>query len=919
MKKITQNLRWLVTLLTMIVSVGAWAQQVTYDFTGSDWSVSNGVLTNGTVSFTGEGKGSKANFKMNNGYFMLGQNGAYINFPTYDFAVERIEVVGRDGASASVKQNIYVGDDAVSTETSGATGTNTYEIASAYQATGTQYTLKVTSAHNTQITAIKIYKKVNSNAELVSIAVSDYPANFYVGDIFSHEGAKVTATFSDNSTQEVTSQAEFTTPDMTSAGTKAVTVSYTRGDVTKTTSYDIVVSAVALESIAISGNYPKTFEQGNAFSHEGAIVTATYNNGSTQNVTADATFTTPDMSTLGTKTVSVSYTENNVTKETSYDITIEEPFTPEDGVFDFSGTYAYGSGVSTTSDGQYYEEDAHTWTAGNVTLVTEGKYRWWYNDNGNSLRLYDPSTLSLSVLEGNVITKVEIVGDNTNCLSTENGTYSNGVWTGASRTVVLSKSGDKKPYISSITVTYSNSGETPTPTPSITIDPATVNATAEGADGTLAISYENLNISSTADFGIQYYDANNEVIEEPDWIVTEVESEEAGVSYMISYVIEANQGEARTAYCKVYAMGDEDFIYSNLITINQAAYVAPPTPVTDVVYKKVTSTDDITDGQYLIVYEEGSVAFNGGLATLDAAGNTIEVVLNDGTIKCSEETEAAEFTINVSEGSLKSASGKYIGVSSNSNGLSTSEESNVYTNTFAIDNYGNAKISAVFEGSTMTLRFNTGSNQDRFRYYKNSGQQPIQLYKKVVEEETTPSVTIGDSKWATYVAEDNVTFPSGVSAYTVETINTDHVTLGVVSAVKEGTPILVYSETPGTYTLEVVEEGVCDETFNNKLKVSDGTVPGGANIYALANKDNVVGFYPVASNVTIPDGKAYLDTSSAKHHVKGFLALGGVADAINNIAVENANGTIFNIAGQKVQNITKGGLYIVNGKKVVVK
>jgi len=913
MKKITQNLRWLVTLLAMIVSVGAWAQQVTYDFTGSDWSVSNGVLTNGTVSFTGEGKGSKANFKMNNGYFMLGQNGAYINFPTYDFAVERIEVVGRDGASASVKQNIYVGDDAVSTETSGATGTNTYEIASAYQATGTQYTLKVTSAHNTQITAIKIYKKVNSNAELVSIAVSDYPANFYVGDIFSHEGAKVTATFSDNSTQEVTSQAEFTTPDMTSAGTKAVTVSYTRGDVTKTTSYDIVVSAVALESIAISGNYPKTFEQGNAFSHEGAIVTATYNNGSTQNVTADATFTTPDMSTLGTKTVSVSYTENNVTKETSYDITIEEPFTPEDGVFDFSGTYAYGSGVSTTSDGQYYEEDAHTWTAGNVTLVTEGKYRWWYNDNGNSLRLYDPSTLSLSVLEGNVITKVEIVGDNTNCLSTENGTYSNGVWTGASRTVVLSKSGDKKPYISSITVTYSNSGETPTPTPSITVDPATVNATAEEADGTLALSYNNLSITDRKDFGIQFYDANNvELTEEPDWVEVLVAEEEGGESYVVSYYMLANEGDARTAYCKVFAMGDEDFVYSNLITINQAAYVAPPTPVTDVVYKKVTSTDDITDGQYLIVYEEGSVAFNGGLATLDAAGNTIEVVLNDGTIKGSEETEAAEFTINVTEGSLMSASGKYIGVSSWGNGIKPSDTSD-YKNSFAIEE-GNAIISIEFSSGNMILNYNSDSNQKRFRYYKNGSQQPIQLYKKVVEEE---NITIGSAGYATYVTKKAIKINPHINAYAVLAINETKtsVALDKLTEVPASTPIIVEGA-EGEYPCTVIENAESPAT--NLLKVSTGVTGDGATFYALANKDQGVGFYPVGNGIEVPAGKAYLEIPPTMS-VKGFLALGDVADAINNIAVENANGTIFNIAGQKVQNITKGGLYIVNGKKVLVK
>ena len=150
-----QNLRLFMLTLLCAVFSSAWAQEVTYDFTGSDWSVSNGTLTNGTVSFTGEGK---ANFKMNSGYFMMGKKDAYINFPTFDFAVGQIEVVGRNGASGSTKMNVFVGDVAVSTETTGCTGTNTYAIATNYQAAETQYTLKVTSDHNAQITAIKIYK-----------------------------------------------------------------------------------------------------------------------------------------------------------------------------------------------------------------------------------------------------------------------------------------------------------------------------------------------------------------------------------------------------------------------------------------------------------------------------------------------------------------------------------------------------------------------------------------------------------------------------------------------------------------------------------------------------------------------------------------------------------------------------------------
>ncbi len=143
-------------LCALIVgSSSAWAEaDVTYDFTGSDWSVSNGTLTNGTVSFTGEGE---ANFKMNGGYFMMGKSGAYINFPKYNSPVEKIVVTGRSGASTGVIQNIFVGETAVSTATTGATGSNTYNIASGYQTAGTAYTLKVTSNHNTQITKIEIF------------------------------------------------------------------------------------------------------------------------------------------------------------------------------------------------------------------------------------------------------------------------------------------------------------------------------------------------------------------------------------------------------------------------------------------------------------------------------------------------------------------------------------------------------------------------------------------------------------------------------------------------------------------------------------------------------------------------------------------------------------------------------------------
>lgn len=156
-------------------------------------------------------------------------------------------------------------------------------------------------------------------------------------------------------------------------------------------------------------------------------------------------------------------------------------------------------------------------------------------------------------------------------------------------------------------------------------------------------------------------------------------------------------------------------------------------PITGDKYVKVTSTEDLEDGQYLIVYEDGNVAFDGGLETLDAVGNTISVNIVKNEIAANETTNAAAFTIDVTNGTIKSASGLYIGVSTNTNGLKQSEEAETFTNSFSIDSEGNAVISAVFDQSTMALRYNKTSGQTRFRYFKNAGQEAIQLYKKVIE------------------------------------------------------------------------------------------------------------------------------------------------------------------------------------------
>ncbi len=161
-------------------------------------------------------------------------------------------------------------------------------------------------------------------------------------------------------------------------------------------------------------------------------------------------------------------------------------------------------------------------------------------------------------------------------------------------------------------------------------------------------------------------------------------------------------------------------------------------------YVKVASAPSDWSGEYLIVYEAGSKAFNGALTTLDATNNTISVTISSNSIASTTTTDAAKFTIAKSGNNytITSASGYYIGQTSNNNGMVTSQ-SQAYTNTIS---YNNTTNSADIVGSgSAYLRYNATSGQERFRYFKSSTytqQQPIQLYKKNSSTASAPTHTI---------------------------------------------------------------------------------------------------------------------------------------------------------------------------------
>lgn len=176
-------------------------------------------------------------------------------------------------------------------------------------------------------------------------------------------------------------------------------------------------------------------------------------------------------------------------------------------------------------------------------------------------------------------------------------------------------------------------------------------------------------------------------------------------------------------------------------------------------------------------------------------------------------------------------------------------------------------------------------------------------------------VEVGDAGYSTFSASKAVKI-RGVIAYAAK-YSGGNIVLTPVTEVPAGAGVIIEAA-EGTYKVPVIESAAALGSIN-ELLVSDGSISSdGTHHFALGKKGSVVGFVKVKSGVKIPAGKAYLyiATPPAARDFIGFdEEVTGVETVKQNAKADNQ---YFNLAGQRVAQPTKG-LYIVNGKKVVIK
>lgn len=349
------------------------------------------------------------------------------------------------------------------------------------------------------------------------------------------------------------------------------------------------------------------------------------------------------------------------------------------------------SGIVTTISGGYVKKVVVTWnsnTAADRTLNVYGKNSAY----SAATDLYNSNTQG--TLLGTII----------------NGTSTELEVTGNYQYIGL-RSASGAMYLDEIQITWSPEASDAPVVPELEVNPATVEVVAAGGNAefgyTVTNPTEGVSVSAST---------------EANWI--------SGFDYStankVTFTVEENTStEAREAVITLSYTG----AVSKIVTVKQDAAESsePETPgVEGTYYVKVTSAPTDWSGTYLIVYESGNVAFNGELTTLDAASNTVNVTISDDKIKADDATKAASFTINAS-GHIQSASGYYIGQTSDVNGLKSSKTT-TYENTLSLNSDGTVNIVS----GNAYLRYNASSGQYRFRYFKSStytNQKAIALYK----------------------------------------------------------------------------------------------------------------------------------------------------------------------------------------------
>ena len=404
------------------------------------------------------------------------------------------------------------------------------------------------------------------------------------------------------------------------------------------------------------------------------------------------------------------------------------------------------------------------------------------------------------------------------------------------------------------------------------------------------------------------------------------------------------------------------------LTVFGAPEITPVPGSATMKYKKVTSEDDIVDGGvYILVCEDENGAL-GEIVNGDK-GTAVSVSLTDNMYEGETNGSGLPYEIMLeaqADGTYalysKQDEGGYIcsgGSSSKYLYFKTQKDNNAYWNLSLTQGYNNVKIVSTTTKTSATsstykeIRYNPNNGSPLIRPYSSSNGKTVQLYKKTFDL----SVNANTAGYATAYTAFPYVMPASADGYIVtetaegETIKAKN-KYPAGAEVPANAPLLIKNSEAGV-TLNPVVLGKTVEAYpyaeenllhGTRLE-SDGVttdVDGTNNYYyyklsyKLDAEKN-----PVPDSYGFYRGKADGSAFAMKNTLTAYLALPKSSGLVNNlrISIDNEDGpatsiqanrlpadnmpqSVYTLSGVRVNaagNRLPKGIYIVNGKKVVIK
>ncbi len=527
-----------------------------------------------------------------------------------------------------------------------------------------------------------------------------------------------------------------------------------------------------------------------------------------------------------------------------------------------------------------------------------------YYTTGSAIRAYGGNTITFAGAGGVTITDIEFTfasGEGTNAITASPGTFSTNKWSGASNEVVFTiggTSGHRR--IATIEVTYSvDENVVVIATPSITSSTSFVGSTT-------------VEITNNAEGTTLYYSTNGEDYAQYTGALTITETKTVS-----AYSQDAEGNKSSVA--------EATFTKIEVLTIAEAkaAYDDAGSNVT-VAVDLTGAVVTVNSGQYLFIENEttGINLYNSGayyavgtkftagyiLGTSTAYSNMHQITSAEfHNVKTTTVTvEPTEVAIDDIKGNYAEYEGRFVklsGVSVNVAGTTITQGEDTYAlyNRFALTLPDVAKCDV--EG--IVAIYNT---KEQLYITKVTPIHPLQ---------------VTSAGYATLFLDFAAAIPADVKVYAVTEVNNGYVSMTEIEDVLPANTGVIIEASEGDYDFVASEEDA-PAVADNKLLGTTKDTNIAVEAYVLSMVDGEVGLYKAEMNAGAflnNANKAYLPAYALPASVQGAngFKFRFETTGVEGVQVAQGKKVIFDLSGRKVNDMTAPGVYIVNGKKVLVK